>query len=146
MFDDISSRYHSYLIWVFLLWAEVDDNGVVGDYQIFWDIINFIMWHKKNIVSSFHDSFSCRLVPICRIPFQKRWSIISLFLGRCLVSCIVWWFCQCMAELIQLLKHEWMSHSVICTFILKLKHPPIELQPQNGLLYPGIELNLKTVQ
>ena len=49
-------------------------------------------------------------------------------------------------ELIQWLKHEWMSHWVIWTFILKLKHPPIELQSQNGLLYPWIDLNPKTVQ
>ena len=47
-------------------------------------------------------------------------------------------------ELIRWLKHEWMSHWVIWDFLLKVKHPPIKLGPQNGLVNPGIDLNPKT--
>ena len=49
-------------------------------------------------------------------------------------------------ELIQWLKHELMSHWVIWNFLLKGKHPSIELQSQNGLLYPGMDLNPDTGQ
>ena len=44
-------------------------------------------------------------------------------------------------KLMQWLKHRLMSHRVIWSFILKGKHPPIELQSQNGLVYLGIYLN-----
>ena len=49
-------------------------------------------------------------------------------------------------DLIQWLKHELMSHWVIWGFPLKGKHPSIELQSQNWLVYLGIDLNPETGQ
>ena len=51
-----------------------------------------------------------------------------------------------LSELFQWLKHEWMSHLVIWTVLLKGKEPTIELQSQEVLVYPGIELNPETGQ
>ena len=39
-----------------------------------------------------------------------------------------------------------MGPWVIWTLLLKGKHPPIKLEPENGLLYPRIDLNPKTGQ
>ena len=41
-----------------------------------------------------------------------------------------------------------MTHTIIMniTFILRRKQTPIELQSQNELVYPGIELNPETGQ
>ena len=57
VFDEVASCGHADAVWIFLLWAEVDDDASVSNNAIFWDVLDFVMRHDKDGVCSLFASF-----------------------------------------------------------------------------------------